>query len=185
MSDWNLSQYLNLQTWFSSSEKQEAFSGQLNSTLEKVAPSVGIDLSQDNNIQGPPGSTAVNLPSFYDPNAGLNAVVNVNKIDKALEEQAWDMYTDLTYNRDIKFLDLDPQGGFCGCSESNPAVMEQQCAKLTEFNCKRVGCCVFTSDNKCKAGNEQGPSYDIAPVDYYYYKNKCYGNKCPAEKTCN
>ena len=148
MSDWNLSQYLNLQTWFSSSEKQEAFSGQLNSTLEKVAPSVGIDLSQDNNIQGPPGSTAVNLPSFYDPNAGLNAVVNVNKIDKALEEQAWDMYTDLTYNRDIKFLDLDPEGGFCGCSESNPAVMEQQCAKLTEFNCKRVGCCVFTSDNK-------------------------------------
>ena len=26
---------------------------------------------------------------------------------------------------------------------------------------------------------------DIAPVDYYYYKNKCYGKKCPTEKTCN
>lgn len=63
--------------------------------------------------------------------------------------------------------------------------LEQSCQKLTKYNCGLTSCCVWTSDNKCKAGNKSGPLFNsddkgkTLPLDYYYYQNKCYGEKCP------
>jgi len=61
---------------------------------------------------------------------------------------------------------------------------ETSCNKLTNYNCNLTSCCVWTSDNKCKAGTASGPTFGsdskgkTQPLDYYYYENKCYGTGC-------
>jgi hypothetical protein len=63
--------------------------------------------------------------------------------------------------------------------------LEQSCQKLTKNNCGLTSCCVWTSDDKCKAGNKSGPLFNsdskgkTKPLDYYYFQNQCYGEKCP------
>jgi len=59
------------------------------------------------------------------------------------------------------------------------------CNNLDNNACKMTGCCVSLGGTKCVAGNEQGPTmkynysnYLVKDRDYYFYKNKCYGN-CP------
>ena len=63
--------------------------------------------------------------------------------------------------------------------------LEQSCEKLTKYNCGLTSCCVWTSDEKCKSGNKSGPLFNsdskgkTLPLDYYFFQNECYGNKCP------
>jgi len=66
-----------------------------------------------------------------------------------------------------------------------PNKLENACNNLDNNSCKMSGCCVSLGGTKCVAGNEQGPTmkynysnYLVKDRDYYYYKNKCYGN-CP------
>jgi len=66
-----------------------------------------------------------------------------------------------------------------------PNKLENACNNLDNNSCKMSGCCVSLGGSKCVAGNEQGPTmkynysnYLVKDRDYYYYKNKCYGN-CP------
>jgi len=190
MSGWNLSEIMNLNIF--NKPVKEAFSfpsenspiGELNTQLRNIAPSVGIDLSEEK-IQGPPNTPSYSIPSFYDPNAGINSVVDVNNLDTQQEQSAWDMYTDLVSNRDIKQLQMTPGESFCKCNNNDSDTANTECGKLSEYKCKNVGCCIFTSNNKCVAGNKDGPTgIDVAPVDYYYYKNKCYGKWCPEDKKC-
>ena len=60
--------------------------------------------------------------------------------------------------------------------------IEESCSKLTETNCKSVGCCVYLNNEKCVSGNQHGPQFlsdsdgNKINVDNYYFKNKCYGN---------
>jgi hypothetical protein len=62
--------------------------------------------------------------------------------------------------------------------------LEQSCEKLTKYNCGLTSCCIWTSDNKCKAGDKSGPLFNsdekgkTKSLDYYYYQNECYGKKC-------
>lgn len=62
--------------------------------------------------------------------------------------------------------------------------LEQSCEKLTKYNCGLTSCCVWTSDNKCKAGDKSGPLFNsdakgkTKQLDYYYFQNQCYGKKC-------
>ena len=62
--------------------------------------------------------------------------------------------------------------------------LETSCNKLTKNNCNSTKCCIWTSDAKCKAGNQEGPTFNsnkkgqTMSLDYYYYQNKCYGEKC-------
>jgi len=78
------------------------------------------------------------------------------------------------------------KNGFCehhkGGSNEN---LEKDCNTFTEDNCKAAGCCVWAktdTDNKCVAGNKNGPIYKTddngnkIDIEAYYYKNKCYGN---------
>ncbi len=70
------------------------------------------------------------------------------------------------------------------CEANQGYTLEQSCNKLTKYNCGLTSCCIWTSDNKCKAGNKSGPLFNsdsngkTLPIDYYYFQNKCYGEKC-------
>jgi hypothetical protein len=71
------------------------------------------------------------------------------------------------------------------CQSKTGANLEKSCNKLTQGNCGRMSCCVWTSDNKCKSGNVNGPTFNTGPngktlpLDYYYFQGKCYGSNCP------
>lgn len=71
------------------------------------------------------------------------------------------------------------------CQTNTGFNLETSCNKLSKYNCNLTSCCVWTSENKCKAGNQSGPTFNsdskgkTLPLDYYYFENKCYGNKCP------
>jgi hypothetical protein len=76
---------------------------------------------------------------------------------------------------------------FCEINRSSGGGLDESCGKLTRNNCNSTSCCVWTSNEKCVAGDTNGPTFNsdakgktIMP-DYYYFQNKCYGPKCPTE----
>jgi hypothetical protein len=82
-------------------------------------------------------------------------------------------------------LIIDKGEAFCQHHRGASSVLEKSCGNLTQNNCNSTSCCVWTSNNKCVAGKANGPTYNkdangkTKNLDYYYYKNKCYGAKCP------
>ena len=72
--------------------------------------------------------------------------------------------------------------GFCEHHSGSTANLNESCSKLTQTNCGKTSCCVWT--NKCVAGSEKGPTYNTNEkgktnhLDYYYFQNKCHGPKC-------
>ena len=81
---------------------------------------------------------------------------------------------------------MDKGEAFCEKYRGSSGSLNDECAKLTDKNCKGSPCCVFVDGEKCAAGNEDGPTFNTDQdgktknLDYYYYKNKCYGTKCPS-----
>lgn len=80
-------------------------------------------------------------------------------------------------------LITDSSKAFC---ETNKGFnLETSCNNLTKYNCGLTSCCILTSDDKCKAGNQDGPLFGsdskgkTIPLDYFLFQNKCYGEKCP------
>lgn len=73
---------------------------------------------------------------------------------------------DLTFNLSNAF-----------CEKNKGFTLEKECNELTKDNCNLTSCCVWTSNNKCKAGNENGPLFNsdsngkTIPLDYYYFQN--------------
>ena len=74
---------------------------------------------------------------------------------------------------------------FCESYKGSSGDLNTACSKLTNKNCNSTSCCILSSDKKCVAGNADGPTYNTDSngktinLDYYYYQNKCYGDKCP------
>jgi hypothetical protein len=72
--------------------------------------------------------------------------------------------------------------GFCNPSKFTPSDINNKCSQLTKENCNVTGCCVYLNGNKCVGGDKNGPTFlsdgkgKLLNVDYYYYKNQCYGN---------
>lgn len=72
------------------------------------------------------------------------------------------------------------------CDVNTGYNLEKKCNDLTQNNCNLTSCCVWMSGNKCKAGNENGPTFNTGtdgksiPYLYFYFQNKCYGSKCPS-----
>ena len=79
-------------------------------------------------------------------------------------------------------------GNIAFCDYHKGVSLEMACNKLTNDNCNSTNCCVLTNENKCKAGNKLGPIFNTDKngqtinIDYYYYRNKCYGNRCNKNK---
>jgi len=82
-------------------------------------------------------------------------------------------------------VDTNKSDSFCKSHIGSSDLLNESCNKLTQKNCNSTSCCVWTNNNKCVAGSENGPTYNTdkngktIDLDYYYYKNKCYGTKCP------
>jgi hypothetical protein len=74
---------------------------------------------------------------------------------------------------------------FCESYKGSSGDLNTACGNLTNKNCNSTSCCILTSDKKCVAGNANGATYNTDSngktinLDYYYYQNKCYGDKCP------
>lgn len=87
----------------------------------------------------------------------------------------------------LKLPTMNKHDDFCKSHIGTTDKLEASCNKLTTTNCNEVSCCVNLNGKKCVAGSEKGPTYktektgDKINMDYYYYKNKCYGN-CPSNK---
>jgi hypothetical protein len=81
-------------------------------------------------------------------------------------------------------ITTDKSESFCKSHEGNSGILNTSCKKLTKNNCNITSCCIWTSDEKCVAGSSNGPTFNTEPngktktLDYYYYKNNCYGNSC-------
>ena len=90
----------------------------------------------------------------------------------------------LTNNPDTSII-INKNDAFCESHKESGGTLDESCGKLTQSNCNSTSCCVFTSENKCVAGGANGPMFNTEPngktksLDYYYFQNKCYGNKCP------
>jgi hypothetical protein len=71
------------------------------------------------------------------------------------------------------------------CKTKSGATLENACRNLTQGNCGKTSCCVWTSNNKCKSGNVNGPTFNTNAagktntLSYYYYQGQCYGSGCP------
>lgn len=84
-----------------------------------------------------------------------------------------------------------PADHFCEEMKGQSHQLEEHCNSFTEQSCKYSSCCVYASvdgQEKCMAGNKDGPTYGRNDdgtkknIEYYYYKRKCYGDKCYHEK---
>ena len=79
---------------------------------------------------------------------------------------------------------MNKNDAFCESQRGTSGTLDESCGKLTQGNCTSTSCCVWTSDNKCKAGDINGPTFNsdsngkTKQLDYYYFQKKCYGEKC-------
>ncbi len=84
-------------------------------------------------------------------------------------------------NDDLLSL-TSPAKGFCETYRGKSDDLEEECNNLAESSCNKTDCCVWTSNSKCSAGGINGATFttdlsgNMITMDYYYYKNKCYGN---------
>lgn len=88
-------------------------------------------------------------------------------------------------NAQSNSLIINTSSDFCESHRGSSGTLEQSCGKLTENNCNSTSCCVWSSENKCVAGNIKGPTFNsesngkTKELDYYYFEGKCYGKNCP------
>jgi hypothetical protein len=115
----------------------------------------------------------------------LSLIAFINTIGLNLNEQ--EIPKKLLKVVTVEGLDgqIPTSGSKAFCDMHSGFDLEQSCEKLTKYNCGLTSCCVWTSDDKCKAGNKSGPMFNSdakgksKPLDYYYFQNQCYGDKCP------
>lgn len=81
-------------------------------------------------------------------------------------------------------LSSDFSKSFCESTNSSGAELQKECQKLTKGNCRSTSCCIWASNEKCYAGGKDGLLFNTESdgkkieLDYYYYKDTCYGKKC-------
>lgn len=89
-----------------------------------------------------------------------------------------------TQSRDMPFS-FSMEDAFCEKYSKSGSNLENACNELTKDNCLSTSCCVWTSRQKCVAGNANGPLFNTnsqgktIPFGYYLFESKCYGPKCP------
>ena len=93
-----------------------------------------------------------------------------------------------------KIVDIEAfenaSSSFCKSHEGKRDELEMSCSKLNKNNCLATSCCVYADmegKESCLSGDEHGPTFRrdkngrTKDIEYYYFKNKCYGNNCPKE----
>ena len=89
---------------------------------------------------------------------------------------------------DIEAFNSMATTSFCKSHEGNRNKLQDSCSKLTKDNCVSTSCCVYADiegTEQCHAGDISGPTFrrdengKTKNIDYYYFRNKCYGQGCP------
>jgi hypothetical protein len=98
------------------------------------------------------------------------------KMEK-IEEGLKDMYIDTNLSSDFA-------NSFCESNQLSGPDLNKSCSNLTQDNCRSTSCCIWTSNKKCQAGGKDGLLFNKdldgkkIDLDYYYYKDTCYGKNC-------
>lgn len=95
--------------------------------------------------------------------------------------------SDSNKNKNIKenLDNIKPSSSFCDAPNGSLLELNKKCQALTKENCNVTSCCIWLNGEKCVSGNDLGPTFltdeknNKINIDYYYYKNKCNGKKCP------
>jgi len=79
------------------------------------------------------------------------------------------------------FLNSNFKEDICVKYAGDNATIEKKCKELSADNCKIPRCCVLLNGTSCVGGNAFGPTFitqdgKSVDYDYYYNKNKCYGD---------
>jgi len=112
----------------------------------------------------------------------LSIIIFINSIGFTLNEA--DKPKKLLQVVTIEGLDTLLPSNQAFCEVNKGFTLEQSCNNLTRQNCGLTSCCVWTSDQKCKAGNISGPTFNTNTngktnkLEYYYFQNKCHGEMC-------
>jgi hypothetical protein len=121
----------------------------------------------------------------------ISFVVFINSIDskKLLQSITMEGFASSSANSmNNTNIPMNKSDAFCENHRGSSGALDDSCGKLTQGNCNSTSCCVWTSDKKCKAGNATGPTFNTDSngktknLDYYYFQNKCYGEKCKHSK---
>jgi hypothetical protein len=123
----------------------------------------------------------------------LLVLINIKDIDlnapkpesKLVQQVVVETFDQQQEDEDIIKIMGSPSENFCKSYLGNSVDLEKACNSLTESNCGKVKCCVYSKTNsKCVAGNINGPTYKtdkdgkLITMDSYYYLGKCRG-RCP------
>lgn len=114
----------------------------------------------------------------------LSVIIFINSIGLTLNQnkQSKELIKVITIEG-MNPLTIDSSKAFCDTNKGFN--LETSCNALTKCNCGLTSCCIWTNNKKCKAGNQNGPLFGsdskgkTISLDYYYFQNKCYGEKCP------
>lgn len=113
----------------------------------------------------------------------LNSSMKTSGENKRVDIEAFDN----KMKGDAEPDSTSPSDHFCEDMKGKTHELETHCNSFTEQSCKFSSCCVYASidgSEKCMAGDSAGPTYGrnddgtMKNIEYYYYKNKCYGDKC-------
>ena len=73
---------------------------------------------------------------------------------------------------------INSNDAFCQNFRGSSGNLDVACGKMTRNNCNDTSCCVWTSDEKCRAGTANGPTFNsdengkTRALDYYYFQGK-------------
>jgi len=74
---------------------------------------------------------------------------------------------------------MSKEDAFCENHLGSSETLEKSCGLLTNKNCNKTSCCVWTSDEKCVAGGKDGPTFNTDANGKtisleYSFQNKTY-----------
>ena len=111
-------------------------------------------------------------------------LVLYNKYSRSCKKIVTESMTILDETDELVEDMTDGSKNFCRENQEDPVNMNTKCAILSNANCKMSECCALVNDDKCMAGDANGPVFKndsdgkSIPIDSYYYMNKCYGPSC-------
>ena len=114
----------------------------------------------------------------------LSLIAFINSIGLNLDSKKLLTMEGLANPPDTSII-INKSDAFCESHRGSSGTLDKSCGKLTKNNCNSTSCCVWTSDNKCLAGGDRGPTFNTdsngktKELGYYYFQNKCHGAKCP------
>ena len=101
-----------------------------------------------------------------------------------VEEQPKELLKVITIEGFDDSIIMDKNNAFCESHRGSSGALNDACGKLSKNNCLSTSCCVWTSDQKCLAGDANGPTFNsdsngkTKDLGYYFFQDKCYGEKC-------